>query len=93
MNYYEENPEEMIVRDYLALDRTKLANERTLLSYIRAFIYFMVSGVGFIELTEKAVYMYIGIILAAISPVFLVLGIYRFIRLKKILGKLSKKDS
>ena len=91
MNNYEENLEDMILRDYLALDRTKLANERTLLSYIRAFIYFIVSGVGFIELTNNILYTYIGIILAAISPVLLIVGIYRFIKLKKTLRKLDKK--
>ncbi|GAP67936.1 hypothetical protein BA6E_101382 [Bacteroidales bacterium 6E] len=30
-----ENREQIILRDYLALERTRLANERTLLSYIR----------------------------------------------------------
>ena len=91
MKHYEENLEEMILRDYLALDRTKLANERTLLSYIRAFIYFIVSGVGFIELTDNPVYTYIGIALASVSPVFLAVGVYRFLKLKKALKKLDIK--
>jgi len=86
---YEQNFEDMILRDYLALDRTKLANERTLLSYIRAFIYFLVTGIGFIELTDRAIYMYLGIVLAGISPVFLGFGIYRFLKMKKALRKLD----
>jgi len=92
---YEENLEEMILRDYLALDRTKLANERTLLSYIRSFIYFIVSGFGFIELTKElpnqTIYMCIGIALAAAAPVLLFVGVYRFLKMKKNLQKLDKK--
>lgn len=32
------NPDTLILRDWLALDRTKLANERTALAYVRTFI-------------------------------------------------------
>lgn len=32
---YKFNKDEMILRDFLAVDRTLLANERTLLAYIR----------------------------------------------------------
>ena len=36
--------EELILRDHLALDRTRLANERTLLSYLRTALMLMVAG-------------------------------------------------
>jgi len=88
--HYEENLEEMILRDYLALDRTKLANERTLLSYIRVFISFLLTGVGFMELANTPFLIYFGIVLSAVSPLFLIIGIYRFIKLKKAMQKLDK---
>jgi putative membrane protein len=36
--------EELILRDHLAIDRTKLANERTLLAYLRTALMLMVAG-------------------------------------------------
>ena len=36
--------EELILRDHLALDRTRLANERTLLAYLRTALMLIVAG-------------------------------------------------
>ncbi len=36
--------EELILRDHLALDRTRLANERTLLAYMRTALMLVVAG-------------------------------------------------
>ena len=35
---------DLVLREYLAIERTKLANERTLLTYIRTGLYFLVAG-------------------------------------------------
>jgi putative membrane protein len=37
-------PNELILRDHLALDRTRLANERTLLAYLRTALMLLVAG-------------------------------------------------
>jgi len=37
-------PEDLILRDHLALDRTRLANERTLLAYLRTALMLVVTG-------------------------------------------------
>ena len=42
--YDDVNKDEMITRDYLALDRTELANSRTLLAYIRTAIAVFAAG-------------------------------------------------
>lgn len=44
MAYSRYRPEEMILRDHLARDRTALANERTLLSYARTAIALFAAG-------------------------------------------------
>jgi len=44
MPYSKFNQSEMILRDYLAQDRTKLANERTFLAYLRTAITFSAAG-------------------------------------------------
>lgn len=35
---------DLVLREYLAIERTKLANERTLLTYIRTGLYFLVAA-------------------------------------------------
>ena len=41
---------DLALTDILALDRTKLANERTFLTYFRTFIVFLSSGFAIIKL-------------------------------------------
>lgn len=41
---------ELILRDHLALERTKLANERTLFSYIRTSLYLLTVGIGILQI-------------------------------------------
>jgi putative membrane protein len=43
-------PDELILRDQLALDRTRLANERTLLAYIRTAFMLLVAGATALKL-------------------------------------------
>lgn len=50
--YSRVTPEEMILRDRLAVDRTDLANERTLLAYIRTFLALLVTGVTALHLMQ-----------------------------------------
>lgn len=80
--------EEIILRDYLAIERTRLANERTLLSYIRSSLYLILGGIAFIQLKNYPDFKYLGIIALVFSAIFLIIGIYRFILLKRSLKKL-----
>ena len=50
MSYRDFNEDELILRDHLALDRTRLAIERTFLAYVRTAIMVAVSGVTLIKL-------------------------------------------
>lgn len=80
--------EQIILRDYLAIERTRLANERTLLSYIRSSLYLLLGGIAFFQLKELANFHYLGILSLFFSSIFFVIGIYRFTLLKKSLKKL-----
>lgn len=44
--------EELILRDRLAIIRTKLANERTLFSYIRTSLYLLTAGIGVLQVNS-----------------------------------------
>lgn len=80
--------QEVILRDYLAIERTRLANERTLLSYIRSSLYLLLGGIAFFQLKNFPDFKYLAILSLVFSAVFLVIGIYRFALLKRSLKKL-----
>lgn len=77
------NKEEIILRDYLALERTKLANERTLLSYIRTSLYLLLGGIAFLQLQGFDNLKLLGYLSIFFSVIFIFIGILRFLQLKK----------
>lgn len=78
-----EQKAELILRDKLALDRTVLANERTLLSYFRSFVVVLSSGITILKVEFFEEIEYLGIFLVAIAPMLLLIGFARFIYVKK----------
>ena len=79
--------QELIVRDYLARQRTTLANERTLLSYIRTSLYFLVSGTALFEVNKLAHVSQLGYLAFGLSFAFLGVGIFNYFKVKKKLKK------
>ncbi len=79
--------QELIVRDYLARQRTSLANERTLLSYIRTALYFLVSGTALFEVNNLYHVRQFGYLAFGLSFALLGIGIYNFLRIRKKLKK------
>ena len=81
--------DEMILRDYLALDRTVLANERTLLAYLRTFIGTFSAGIAMVKLLDTPLTTVLGHIFVAISPIFIALGVVRYVQVTKKLKTLT----
>ena len=86
----EEN--KLILRDLLALERTKLANERTFLAYFRTFIVFLSSGFAILKLEILQEIKILGFFLIGLAPVLLLIGIARFYYVKKSTKKLYKLE-
>jgi putative membrane protein len=78
--------EELIMRDYLAADRTALANERTYLSYIRTALAFSAGGFGLIKLFPTVFFVVLGWILVGAGIIIAVIGTIRFIQFQKSIG-------
>ncbi len=78
-----QNQDEIILRDYLALERTKLANERTLLSYIRSSLYLLLGGIAIIQLDGFESIKFIGYVSLVLTISLLIIGVYRFKKLNK----------
>ncbi|MEP4782703.1 MAG: DUF202 domain-containing protein [Algibacter sp.] len=79
---------QIILRDYLAIERTRLANERTLLSYIRSSLYLLLGSIGFFQLKDFPNFKYLALVSLIFCVVFFVIGLYRFTLLKKSLKRL-----
>lgn len=76
--------------EILALERTKLANERTLLSYIRSSLYLLVGGIALLQLKEFDNLHWIGYFALVICVVFLTVGIFRYVLLYRRLHKWNR---
>jgi putative membrane protein len=72
---------ELILRDQLAIDRTILANERTLLSYLRGAVAMVIAGLTFVQFIEYGILRYIGM---ALVPIGLFTGVFGLSRYRRI---------
>ncbi|MFZ0489038.1 MAG: DUF202 domain-containing protein [Salegentibacter sp.] len=82
--------DEDLLREHLALERTKLANERTLLSYIRASLYLLLGGLALLQIKKYEEMRWIGYLSIFISIVFIGIGISRYFILGRKLHKLLR---
>lgn len=78
-----ENKEEIILRDYLALERTKLANERTLFAYIRTALYLILAGMTILQLNNFESIHWIAFLSIGLSIIILIVGIWRYTKLNR----------
>lgn len=78
---------ELIIRDYLARQRTTLANQRTFLSFIRTSLYFLVSGVALFEVEKLKHVKDLGYVAIGLSIIILIIGIISFFKIKSKLKK------
>jgi putative membrane protein len=70
---------DLVLREYLAIERTKLANERTLLTYIRTGLYFLVAGSTLGYLIESVFWNRMGLPIIMIGVIITAAGFVRFI--------------
>lgn len=78
---------QLILRDVLAIDRTRLANERTLLAWLRTALMLFVTGVTLIKLFEGVVAMEVGgLVLLPTALITAGYGVYRYLRTRALIG-------
>lgn len=67
------------IRDKLALERTELANERTFLAYVRTSLSLIAGAVVLFQFFSSVhAYVAIAWVLAVLGVIVLLVGIYRF---------------
>ncbi len=89
--YSEFQREDMILRDWLALDRTVLANKRTFLAYGRTAIAMVVLGIAFVKLIDHRFFEIAGFALMSFGVIVFAVGLREFTintrRFKKLVEK------
>ncbi|WP_207420845.1 DUF202 domain-containing protein [Desertivirga brevis] len=83
-------PETLSNADLLAIGRNKMANERTLLAYVRTFLSFIVAGVSLIQFFNVTSFVLLGYLLIPVAVIIMIIGIFRFIKAKRELDNLHK---
>jgi putative membrane protein len=84
MPYSKINPDEMILRDHLAYDRTILANETTLLAYLRTAMALLAAGATLFRLySDDAFFQVLGIVMLVLGVLIAAVGIHRFFAMSK----------
>ena len=82
------NNEDLILRDHLALVRTRLANERTLLSYIRSALYLLLGGIALLQLENYGDLYWVGNASLVMCVLFITIGFYRYHTLRRQLDRM-----
>lgn len=84
---YQTNQGQLILRDHLAIDRTRLANERTLLAWWRTGLTMVIAGVTLIKLFPDNPWMVDGgYALVPLGFSVLLFGGWRFIQVRRNIG-------
>ena len=79
-------PDVLNVPDRLALMRTALANERTLLAYVRTAVTFGAGGIGLARLVTDPTMIRVGWALVPLGLVVLGIGVVRFRQMRRLLA-------
>ena len=72
-----------VLTDELSMDRTAMANERTLLSYVRTGLAFGITGAGVIRFFESFVPLLLGWGLIVLGILVTTLGAWHFRRIAR----------
>ncbi len=84
--------DEMILRDWLAMDRTILANKRTFLAYGRTAIALFVLGIAFVRLTNHQFFEISGFVLMSLGIMIFIVGSREYITTHKRLKVLTQQE-
>lgn len=82
--------QDLTLRDLLAIDRTVVANERTLLGYVRTTLALLAAGGSLLHFLDAMWSTVTGVILVVASGPMFVIGLIHYVRRRKDLGVLMK---
>ncbi len=81
---------DLILRERLAIQRTKMANQTTLLSFVRTALYFLIAGLSIRSLLQLEHSVIFEISFFIVSFGLFVTGILNYLRQKKLIDESEK---
>ena len=78
--------------DFLTIGRTIMANERTLLAFLRTSMAFFIAGIGLIKYLDHAVFDAIGSVFFVLAGILLLWGVHRYRHVRKVLREVTPED-
>jgi putative membrane protein len=82
----------LILRDELAIDRTLLANERTLLSYLRFAVALLIAGVSIIHFSNEGWFWVLGLACIPTGIITGIIGVARYRRMNKSIVRIRNQS-
>ena len=74
---------DLILRERLAIQRTNMANQTTLLSFIRTALYFLIAGLSIRGFFKLELLVYLEVLFFACAVLLFGFGLYNFNKNKK----------
>ncbi len=90
-HYSQFNATELILRDQLAIDRTLLANERTLMSYLRSGVALLIAGRSIIHFSHQLWFTVVGVAGLPSGLVTSLGGVLRFRKMDAAISVIRQK--
>ncbi len=87
--FTEGKKDELTLRDYLAVDRTIMANETSFMSYIRTSLTVVVAGVSIIHFFNGTVMTIVGWVFIAFAALLFIHGATRYDSMEQILHRIT----
>lgn len=78
-----ESPLPLSTTDWLAIERTKLANERTFLAYFRTAFAILAGGITIVRLEVLQDIRALGYLFILLAPVVFFIGLWRMFSVKR----------
>jgi putative membrane protein len=82
---------DLILREYLAIERTHLANQRTFMAYVRTGLYFIVAGSTLGHVVNSVFWKYVGSPMMITGTGIVIPGLFLFLHSQRKIRK-SKKQ-
>ena len=91
--YSQFSPEELVLRDELAIDRTLLANERTMLAYLRSAVALVLAGVSMMQFSpDQSWFWLLGLACLPTGAVAGVVGVVRYWRTNRRIASVQRRS-
>jgi putative membrane protein len=85
------NKDDLILRDELAIDRTLMANERTLLAFLRSGAALFIAGVSIMHFSMVGWFWMIGLACIPSGIITVIIGILRYRKMKNTIANVREQ--